>query len=98
MPTYMPIYPFLSSFVFDATQIFSRTCSFKNSLIKLTSKIWLNADKITSVHCTNFHICFREKLPQKIVKILLNQAENSFNSKKIRSACFLKHILLKSKS
>ena len=97
MPTYMPIYPFRSRFVFDATQIFYRIFIFKNSFIKLTSKIWLNADENTSVRCRNCQICFREKLPQKIVKILLNQAKNNFNSKKIRSACFLQHILPKSR-
>ena len=83
MPICMPIYTLLSTFGFDVPQIFSRGTIFKNSLIELTSKIWLSSHKITSTHCEICQICHREKLPQKTVEILLNQAGNSFNGRKL---------------
>ena len=38
MGIYIPVYTLLPTFAFDATQTFSKTTIFKNSLIELTSK------------------------------------------------------------
>ena len=83
MPIYMPIYTLLSTFVFDVAKVFYRTTILQDSLIKLTWKIWFSTDKITNTHRKVCQICHREKLAQKIVEILLNQAENSFNRQKL---------------
>ena len=85
----MPIYMLCcQSYILDVTRFFSRAAIFKNSLIKLTSKIWLSSHKMTSTHLSSdkYPICkiyHWEKLPQKTVEILLNQAGNSFNGRKL---------------
>ena len=82
------MYTLLSAFVFDITQIYSRSTAFKNNLIELTAShmIWsfsLSSDKINSTLCKICQTCHwevttkknknKKKKRKKKAEILLNK-------------------------
>ena len=64
------------AFVFDITQIFSRSTVFKTNLIELTAShmiwsFWLSSEKINSTLCKICQTCHLEVITKKMLKSCL---------------------------